>query len=153
MPAYGRMLILYLFWKAAGQGCRARLPGKAAGQGCRARLPGKAADQGCRTRLPGKTAGQWCMQWCNMLKAWWNWTLLQYFAPRTRKNNLKLSSFIIPKVRPLLNSPKNPVWKNVLQLLKAKSVFSWIVVNFSVLRHCDLMTLRYGFLLIVMIVW
>jgi hypothetical protein len=31
--------------KAAGQGCRARLPGKAAGQGCRARLPGKAARQ------------------------------------------------------------------------------------------------------------
>jgi hypothetical protein len=29
--------------KAAGQGCRARLPGKAAGQ----RLPGKAAEQGC----------------------------------------------------------------------------------------------------------
>jgi hypothetical protein len=32
--------------KAAGQGCRTRLPGKAAGQGCRARLPGKAAGQG-----------------------------------------------------------------------------------------------------------
>jgi hypothetical protein len=39
---------------------------KAAGQGCRARLPGKAARQGCRARLPGKAAGQSC----NMLKAW-----------------------------------------------------------------------------------
>jgi hypothetical protein len=28
---------------AAGQGCRARLPGKAAGQGCRERLHGKGA--------------------------------------------------------------------------------------------------------------
>jgi hypothetical protein len=38
--------------KAAGQGCRARLPGKAAGQGL------KAAGQGCRARLPGKAARQ-----------------------------------------------------------------------------------------------
>jgi hypothetical protein len=46
--------------KAAGQGCRARLPGKAAGQGCRARLPGKAAMQGLWARLPGKASGQGC---------------------------------------------------------------------------------------------
>jgi hypothetical protein len=59
LPAYGRLLNL-IFHKAAGQGCRARLPGKAAGQGCRARLPGKAARQGCRARLPGKAAGQGC---------------------------------------------------------------------------------------------
>jgi hypothetical protein len=57
MPAYSHKTACKLFCKAAGQGCRARLPGKAAGQGCRARLPGNAALQGC-------------MQWCNMLKAW-----------------------------------------------------------------------------------
>jgi hypothetical protein len=49
MPAYGRLLNLYYFCKAAGQGCRARLPGKAAGQGCQARLPGKAAE--CMVKL------------------------------------------------------------------------------------------------------
>jgi hypothetical protein len=36
---------------AAGQGCRARLPGKASGQGCQARQPGKAARQGCWARV------------------------------------------------------------------------------------------------------
>jgi hypothetical protein len=34
--------------------------------------------QGCRERLPDKAAGQGCMQWCNMLKAWWNWSKMQY---------------------------------------------------------------------------
>jgi hypothetical protein len=62
LPAYGRLLSLQCFCKAAGQGCRARLPGKAAGQGCRAKLPGpgKAAGQGCRARLSGKAVGQCC---------------------------------------------------------------------------------------------
>jgi hypothetical protein len=46
VPAYGRLLSfsLYLFCKAAGKSCSARLLGKAAGLGC--------------------------MQWCNMLKKW-----------------------------------------------------------------------------------
>jgi hypothetical protein len=50
MLAYGRKTACKLFCKAAGQGCRARLPGKAALQGC--------------------------MQWCIMLKAW----CIQHYA-------------------------------------------------------------------------
>jgi hypothetical protein len=38
MPAYSRKTACKLFCKAAGQGCRARLPGKAAGQCCIARV-------------------------------------------------------------------------------------------------------------------
>jgi hypothetical protein len=70
--------------KAAEQGCRARLPSKTAEQGYRPRLPSKATGQGYRPRMPD--AGQGCMQWCNMRKAWCNWTTTS--TKTTTKQNL-----------------------------------------------------------------
>jgi hypothetical protein len=84
MPAYGRKKACNLgrlyFCKAAGQSCRARLPGKAAGQGCRAKLPGKAAGQGFRARRHAMVQYAESMQW-------WNWSKMQYSDKCVRNNN------------------------------------------------------------------
>jgi hypothetical protein len=74
-------------------------------QGCRASAR-KAAGQAC-TRLPGKAVCN------NMLKAWWNWTIMQYSdqCVRNNKNNNNNNKNNKAKLRPALyvrtNAGKN----------------------------------------------
>jgi hypothetical protein len=107
-----------------------------------------ATEQGYRARLPGMAVGQRFRQWCNMLKAWLNWTIcsiLIYDSCVRKKNKNKKNNKA--KLRPALyvrsNAGKNirkfHISKNITRIvcffaiicIYFKNHFGWAILKYE----------------------